>query len=72
MTVPTAKVDIIHHLRHRRTVLAAHNDFVDQLAVGNVKSSIEEGLFFLFPVKIKHSPQQLIEQVGVRSTTLDT
>lgn len=55
-----------------RTVSAAHDDFVHQLPVRNVDPAIEERLLFLFPVEVKHPPQQLFEQAAVRDTALDS
>lgn len=55
-----------------RTIHAAHDDFVDQLAVRHVESAIKKGFFLLLPVKIEHPPQQFLEQGSVWDTALDS
>lgn len=55
-----------------RTVPAAHDDLLDQLAIRHVESPIKKGLLFLLPMEIEHPPQKLLEQVAVRNTTLDS
>lgn len=55
-----------------RTIPAAHDDLLDQLAVVHVESPIEKGFLVLVPMKIEYPPEQLLEQVAVWDATLDS
>lgn len=52
----------------RHTVLATHDDFVDELPIGHVYPVVEKCLLFHIPVQLEHAPYQLVEQLAIRQT----